>query len=107
MISVRIRILKFSDFQLRSARRSLDEPCADTDTIYEVARGLLRKIATGSKAVRLVGVSVSGLTTGGAQGTLFVDPHTIRRGKLQAVSNEISRRFGRGQLTRATLLGND
>jgi len=102
--------LKYANFTLRTRRVSLPVPVADTASIFGAARELLGQFARG--AVRLTGISVSGLVVAGeakGQGKLFEDEGDVRRarfGRVEEVVLAIGRRYGEG-VTRAALLSVD
>ena len=86
--------VKFADFDQITRSRSVGQPLDGDDTIYSIACELLREIRL-RMAVRLIGVSVSGLTECG-QLSLFESP----RGKLDQVLDSITDRFGRKGVSR-------
>jgi DNA polymerase-4 len=95
--------IKYADFTLRSRRVTLPEPVADTDSIHRAATSLLDRFELAGRAVRLTGVAVEGLEDGPVR-SLFPDEAAARRRKLEEVVAKVSDRFGRGGLTRASLL---
>jgi len=86
--------VKFADFDQITRSRSVGQPFDGDDTIYSIACELLREIRL-RMAVRLIGVSVSGLTEC-RQLSLFESP----RGKLDQVLDSITDRFGRKGVSR-------
>ena len=86
--------VKFADFDQITRARSVSQPFDGDDTIYSIACELLREIRL-RMAVRLIGVSVSGLTEC-RQLSLFESP----RGKLDQVLDSITDRFGRKGVSR-------
>ena len=63
--------LRYSDFKTITRSRTLKAPtCFDVD-IFKVARNLLAANLAPDKAVRLLGVSTSGITTEGWQDSIF------------------------------------
>jgi len=58
--------------------------------------------------VRLIGMGVSGFDTSGTiQQTLFDQEERGRRGRLDAVADEIRARYGRDAITRAGTIGKE
>lgn len=55
--------VKYADFQIVTRSVTRDEPIEDASIILMLAEELLGKTAAGEQAVRLLGVTVSGLTT--------------------------------------------
>jgi len=96
--------IKFSDFTLKSRQMRLPEPVFDTTTIYETARSLLDRFELAGARVRLVGVSVSELCEKPQQPALFIDAEQEKRKRLERVFAKVDEKFGRGSITRATLL---
>jgi DNA polymerase-4 len=101
VVSVKI---KYADFTVRSRQLRLPELVCDTTTIYETAKALLDRFDLAGARVRLVGLSVSELCEKSAQPTLFVDAEQERRKRLESVFAKVGEKFGRGSITRATLL---
>jgi DNA polymerase-4 len=98
--------LKFADFTLLSRRTALPEPIGDTDSIFEVAKQLLDRVSD-RRAVRLTGVSVSGLCRAETARSLFAEPRLERRRSLEQLTARIHDKFGGGALKRAALLVDD
>ena len=86
--------VKFADFEQVTRARSMSQPFDGDDTIYAAACELLEEIDM-RMAVRLVGVSVSGLTEC-RQLSLFESP----KGRLDRVLDSITDRFGRKGVSR-------
>ncbi|MFW5920965.1 MAG: DNA polymerase IV [Polyangiales bacterium] len=99
--------VKYGDHTLRSRQKRLDSPVADTDSIYEAARELLDRFEGLYGGVRLTGVSVSDLQPGPPPPMLFPEPRRERRQKLEETVQGLRERFGRGGVTRASLLEPD
>ncbi|MGM0517951.1 MAG: DNA polymerase IV [Pseudomonadota bacterium] len=55
--------VKYADFELITRRRTLDRPLADADVILVALESLLELTEVGSRPVRLLGVTLSGLTS--------------------------------------------
>ena len=95
--------LRVAPFETRTRQQTLAEPTSDDVTIYRVARQLLRKALAEDRdggrtsPVRLVGVSVSGVTEGEQLG-LF---DAARHNRLNAALDAVRSRFGDGVLDRA------
>src|SRR2546430_12489971 len=85
-------------------QRTLREPTDDDVTIYRIARQLLRDALAEDREggrtspVRLIGVSVSGVTPGQQLG-LF---DAARHARLNAALDAVRSRFGDGALDRAS-----
>ncbi len=86
--------VKFADFDQVTRGKSLSQPFDGDDTIYSTACELLREMDM-RMAVRLIGVSVSGLTEC-RQLSLFESP----QGELDRVLDSITDRFGRKGVSR-------
>src|SRR5207253_10279351 len=95
--------LHVAPFETRTRQRTLREPTDDDLTIYRIARQLLRQALAEDREggrtspVRLVGVSVSGVTAGEQLG-LF---DAARHARLNAALDAVRARFGDGALDRA------
>jgi DNA polymerase IV len=96
--------LRVAPFETRTRQRTLSEATNDDVTIFRVARQLLRDALAEDRAggrtspVRLVGVSVSGVTAGEQLG-LF---DSARHARLNAALDAVRTRFGDGALDRAS-----
>jgi DNA polymerase-4 len=86
--------VKFADFDQITRAKSVSESFDSDDDIYNIACELLRELDM-RMAVRLIGVSVSGLTEC-RQLSLFESP----RGKLDRVLDSITDRLGRKGVSR-------
>lgn len=62
--------LRFADDQLTTRSHTSKTPIDSAAAIYELAQTLLDRTAAGTRGVRMLGVSVSGLRQGGADGQL-------------------------------------
>ena len=70
--------------------------------IYDVARNLLRTEGFEDQKIRLIGVSVSGFDLGN-QFSLFEDV-SEQKNKVEEVIADIRVRFGKGSITKASLI---
>lgn len=89
--------VKYNDFIQVSRSLTLDEPTNDGMNIYLTAKGLLKKTETGTRPVRLLGVSMSGLYEGDvkAQLSLFSsDEKAEKTEKLNRAIDSLQDRFG-------------
>ncbi|MCE5248861.1 DNA polymerase IV [bacterium] len=98
--------LKLRDETFRTVTRSrtLDRSIVSGEDIYREARDLFRKENLKGKKVRLIGVSVSGFEFE-AQTSLF-DHGSERKEKVEKLLADIRGRFGKGAITRASLIKN-
>ena len=96
--------LRVAPFETRTRQRTLREPTDDDVTIFRIARQLLREALAEDREggrtspVRLVGVSVSGVTEGEQLG-LF---DAARHARLNAALDAVRARFGDAALDRAS-----
>ncbi len=96
--------LRVAPFETRTRQRTLREPTDDDVTIFRIARQLLRDALTEDREggrtspVRLVGVSVSGVSKGQQLGLFDAARHT----RLNAALDAVRARFGDGALDRAS-----
>jgi DNA polymerase-4 len=97
--------IKDTDFTLRSAARTLDEPVTTYHAMAPVAKELLRQLRKKRRvAARLIGVSASHLTHIGAEGQLMLfeeggsGRETGRQRDLAAAMDSVRSRYGREAL---------
>ena len=98
--------LRFDDFTRATRSYTVDEPTAETQTVFDVARGLLAAEARTieRRGLTLVGVAVSNL----ANDTPLQLPLPFERRaalELDLAIDEIRTRFGLDAIKRAVLLG--
>ena len=96
--------VKDAGFKATTARLKSESSVYDTDSLWEVARELLTRLFRKNTRFRLVGVSVSELTKGEVQRSLFADEVRGHRETVQNLSDAINERFGPGGLVRGTLV---
>ncbi|HME92619.1 MAG TPA: DNA polymerase IV [Methylomirabilota bacterium] len=94
--------LRFADFSTLT-RRHTDDPTQDGLAIYRRARALLDRIPLG-QAVRLIGLSVSGLGPAASGQLSLLEPDTARRERLARAMDRVTARFGEDSLRPASLL---
>jgi DNA polymerase-4 len=100
--------IKFHDFSACSRSLTLPEPTCDTMEIFQRACELLRKTEAGRRPVRLVGISVSNLSTPGNRFQQDLFGKTRQREKKQDLNRAIDRinqKFGGKTINPATLAG--
>jgi DNA polymerase-4 len=104
-VTLKIRLGDFSTF---TRAQSLDEATDRTDTLWDVARGILRAwAATGFRPVRLIGVQCSNLERGLDAGGLFPDHEHARQRALDAATDRIAERFGARAVRRGGVAGRE
>jgi DNA polymerase-4 len=96
--------VKYADFKLKSRTVALPEPIADVSSLHRAALHMLDRVPQGR--VRLLGISVAGLTPAPAEAApaLFPEIDAERRRRLEAVVLEVGDRYGDKGLVRAALL---
>lgn len=99
-IAIKVR---FDDFATVSRSKTIAEPTSTGRRIFEEAMALYSGLAR-RDPVRLVGVRAEQLQYGGS-GTLWDADETWA--EAEGVMDEASKRFGRGAVTPASLLGRD
>jgi DNA polymerase-4 len=97
--------LRFADFRTITRSRTLAGACDNDTEIYEVARDLLARLRLGRVPVRLVGVSVANLVSGGAPLQLRLGEEGAAWVAAVRAADAVRARFGDGALDRASLAG--
>ena len=99
--------VKYSDFVLTTRSMTLNKFTNDGAIIYETTCGLLKKTETGKRPVRLLGISVSQLSTHGGeeQLSLFIPIELDRKRKdLNTTLDSLQDRFGENIVRPGTLI---
>jgi DNA polymerase-4 len=98
--------VKYSDFTLITRSTTLPEATDDAPEIYSTACTLLEKTAVGKRPVRLLGISISNLSSDSeSQLSLFLgDRSPVRRSKLNTAVDSIQDKFGDKFIRPGTLL---
>ncbi len=94
--------LRNETFKTITRSRTLDYPVMSTEDLYRETRDLFLLENLRERKVRLVGVSVSGFDTA-SQTSLFGET-TRRTDRIETVIADIRERFGKGAITRASLI---
>ena len=94
-------IVRYSDFQTFSRQKRMAEATDDTRVIYKHAAGIIKNIVF-KKAIRLLGVNVSGLQSGEKQLFLFEEDRRAKR--LTAALDVVNERLGDNAVTFASLI---
>jgi len=99
--------LRTPDFRTTTRRRTLPEPTDDAVVLFAAAVVMMREVLPPGRAVRLLGVGLTGLASSFAL-DLFTGPRGGERGRrLHVAEDDVVRRFGRGALARARSLLSD
>jgi DNA polymerase-4 len=99
--------VKYTDFVQITRSTTLTEPTDDGYEIYSTACGLLKKTETGKRLIRLLGVSLSQLSTLDAQGqlSLFLDQNAATKRKmLNTALDSLQEKHGEKSVRPGTLL---
>jgi DNA polymerase-4 len=97
--------LRYADFHTLT-RSHTSDPTQDGLTLYRRAEALLDREAV-TEAVRLIGLSASGLGTAGQGQLSLLDGAALRRERLGPVVDRLTARFGEGTVRPASLLRDD
>lgn len=99
--------LKTADFRLRTRARSLAQPTALANTIFDTGRALLAREA-GRTAFRLIGIGVSNLSdaTEAAPGDL-IEQRAERLSAREQAIDRLREKFGRAAVVRGLALETD
>ena len=98
--------VKYSDFTRITRSTTLPESTDDAPEIYSTACTLLKKTAAGKRPVRLLGISISHLSTDSeSQLSLFLENmRSPKRRKLNTALDSIQEKFGEKVIRPGTLL---
>jgi DNA polymerase-4 len=91
--------LRWPDFTTLTRQVTLPQPTDQDEEIYTTALALLKKVRAKGKAVRLIGVGVSGLGAPLRQLGLW-DAGSEKRRKLQEVVDALQEKFGKNVVRR-------
>ena len=95
--------LRWSDFTTVSRQMTLTNPTDRDDEIYACAEQLLDRFWTQDKAVRLIGVGLSGFVEPNRQLGLWDDPEEVKQAdELQSTLDLLKDRFGESAIQRAS-----
>ncbi|MDX2162715.1 MAG: DNA polymerase IV [bacterium] len=97
--TVRLK-LRWSDFTTLTRQVTIPNGVNEDDAIYEAARELFDQVWVRGRAVRLIGVGVSGLSETGKQLGLWEGAPDEKKRKLQSALDEIKTRFGEDMIKR-------
>ena len=100
VVTLKIRFADFSTY----TRAHTGEPTQDGLRIFEEAAALLRRVRL-IQAVRLLGLSVSGLGPAGQGQIPLFGPDLARRERLGRALDQLTERFGEDAVRPASLLG--
>ena len=97
-------VLKLRNEAFKTITRShtFNSPIMSGEEIYKEALNMLRSEGFDGQKIRLIGVSVSGFESGD-QISLFEDA-SKQKNKVEEVIADIRERFGKGSITRASLI---
>jgi len=99
--------VKYSDFTQITRAATLPEPTDDSMEIYSTSCGLLKKTAVGKRPVRLLGISLSRLSSPEGEKQLFLfdrDKGYRKRKDLNTALDSICDKFGEKSIRPATLI---
>lgn len=101
--TVQVKI-RFADFKTITRARTLAEPTNITQELWKIAAELLEgNLPAKHLGVRLLGMGVSGFEEEQpAQRSLFEEDKREKQGRLDTLTDDVKRRFGKTALRRAT-----
>ena len=97
--------LRYSDFSTITRNRTIQNATNETDTIHKVITELFEKNYINDRAVRLIGVGVSGFPDHNVIQLSLFDGSSRKFSKLDALEDEIKMKFGSQSIKRANSLG--
>jgi DNA polymerase-4 len=95
--------LRFADFSTIT-RAHTDDPTQDGLAFFHRADALFGRVRL-AQAVRLIGLSVSGLGLAGEGQLSLLDPDALRRERLARAVDRLAARFGETAVRPASLMG--
>ncbi|RMF60736.1 MAG: DNA polymerase IV [Calditrichaeota bacterium] len=96
--------VRYSDFSTFTRHKTLSDPTNLTEEVFNVSLNLFQEFVNQDKAIRLIGVGVSQLSSEkGGQITLW-DIEKERKLELERVMDKIQEKFGKEALTHAQTL---
>ena len=95
--------LRFADFSTIT-RAHTGDPTQDGLAIFRAVDALFARVRL-SQAIRLIGVSVSGLGPPGAGQLSLLDPNALRRERLAGAVDRLTSRFGDAAVRPASVVG--
>jgi nucleotidyltransferase/DNA polymerase involved in DNA repair len=98
--------IRFADFTTYTRSQTLAESTCASETLCQTVRRLFAEFKDTGRAVRLLGVGVSQLDTGGHQLDLFSGADS-NRSAIDSVMDDVKKKFGDRAITRARLLRRD
>jgi DNA polymerase-4 len=101
--TVKIKV-RWPPFETLTRQTTLAQPTDLDDEIFQAAWALFQKVWGHGKAVRLIGVGVSGLTEAARQLDLFGESTQARAEKLAKTVDAIRERYGWEAVKRASLV---
>lgn len=103
-VSLKVR---YGDFVTITRQGALLAPACLTMPIYTKVLELLNRVNLNGRGIRLLGVGSANLKSksDSLQLNFFTDPALVKEEKIAEAVDRVSQRYGRGAVTRATLLG--
>lgn len=96
--------LRWSDFTTLTRQTTFTQPINRDDEIYQAAIQLFNKHWIRGKAVRLIGVGISGFDNPARQLSLWDAPTTENEEKLQNALDDLKTRFGENAIQRGSII---
>jgi DNA polymerase-4 len=98
--------VKYADFSAVTRSRTVPDGIRHAKDMFDMAKELLERTEAGSKAVRLLGISLNNLVAADSrQGMLFGGDRQQRFNNLDQAVDNLRERYGQSGVFRGTLIG--
>jgi len=96
--------IRLSGFETFTRNKTHEKAIQNTGEIRSSALALFHSFDTGRKAIRLLGISLSGLVSAPSAQLSFFHDDTVKERAVEKAIDKIKQKFGKASITRAALL---